>query len=94
MTREQKINNFIAWLNERFGKEYNFKIEGGKKYFKISHTIGTQKTVYCFVDIEGNIYLPASWKAPAKPARGHIDNPELCCDRYGIKYKNNKGELI
>jgi hypothetical protein len=33
------------------------------------------KSVYAFVDYDGNIYKPSGWRAPAKGVRGHIDNP-------------------
>ena len=47
----------------------------GKKNYRvyISQLDGSQKSAYCFVDKEGNIYKPAGWKGPAKGVRGHVD---------------------
>ena len=49
-------------------------VQKGKKNVKyISETSGS-KSVVCFVEIEtGNVLKAASWAAPAKGARGHID---------------------
>ena len=45
----------------------------GRKYLKIVVDNGTQKSVHCFVEAgTGNILKAASWKAPAKHARGNI----------------------
>jgi hypothetical protein len=48
----------------------------GRKYYKVVITSNNgqgQASVYCFIDKEGNIYKPATWKAPAKGIRGHIN---------------------
>ena len=45
--------------------------------------------IYCFVDkTNGDILKPASWKAPAKHARGnvHDENPVARCTHYGPEY--------
>ena len=45
----------------------------GQRYKKVIADDGTQKMVHSFVEVEtGLIYKPASWKAPAKHARGDI----------------------
>ena len=74
------INNvidFVAILNDEFKKaqvagtvhsEHVFAIESGRKYDKVTVS-NPQKSVYCFVDREGNIYKAASWAAPAKGVR-------------------------
>lgn len=87
----ENINELIEWLTNKFSKPFYFT--KGSKYYKIITECGTSKSVYCFVDNEGNIYLPASWDRPAKHIRGNINQPDICCGRYGIKYRNNKGEL-
>jgi hypothetical protein len=44
----------------------------GRVYKKVVFT-GSQNSVHSFIDIKtGDIYKPASWKAPAKHARGSI----------------------
>jgi len=49
----------------------------GKKFVKYAITTGGSRSVYCFVEIEtGNILKPASWAAPAKGKRGHIETTE------------------
>lgn len=69
----------------------------GKKYIKLIQASVTSQAdnvltnrgrcVYMFIDKEtGNIYKPASAKAPAKGIRFHIDqlveHPSIC-DQYG-----------
>lgn len=90
---ENKIEKLITWLKDKYGHDYT--CNKGSKYYKIitKHKDGGA-TVYAFIDKHGNIYMPTSWSKPAKHVRGHITNPEVCCDRYGVKYLNNKGELI
>jgi len=67
----------------------------GKKYIKAlvrkAWNCGYHNNeLYCFIDKNtGDILKPASWKAPAKHARGNIfssDSGISCCTRYGVKY--------
>ena len=54
---------------------YETKVEftKGKKYFKV-FKVDTQKSVYCFVDMDGYIWKPAGWKAPTKNFhRGNVN---------------------
>ena len=93
----ERITEFVSKLNERFGgaqyegdqSPVKFTFSEGKKYFKVwKHS--NQQCIYCFVDQEGNIYMPAGCKAPAKGVRGTIDKPfENCCYKHGVRY--NKG---
>lgn len=46
--------------------------EPGRKYIKIVVATGGSRSVYCFLDMKGNIYKSASWKAPAKHVRGSV----------------------
>lgn len=57
----------------------------GRKYIKIIRG----SSVYAFINREnGDIMKPASWKAPAKHARGNInaENALDCCEQYSIVY--------
>jgi len=62
-------------------------VKPGKKYVKITCD---NRSVYCFIDTtNGDILKPASWKAPAKHARGNIFESDLgihCCGPYGVAY--------
>lgn len=44
----------------------------GSKYIKIIAVGKAQRSVYCFLDYAGRIYRSATWRAPAKHARGSI----------------------
>ena len=47
----------------------------GKKYVRIvrARVDGTGSSVHCFVDMtNGDVLMAASWRAPAKHARGNI----------------------
>jgi hypothetical protein len=69
--------------------------EPGKKYIKIwvtkqSATSNYQKSIYCFLDFDGNIYKAATWRAPAKHIRGSIFDPNMSWGKslnsYGAVY--------
>lgn len=71
----------------------NFEYEVGRKYVKVwSYLISDGerlrgRSCYMFVDKNtGDVYKPASYKAPAKGIRFQIDqladNPDIC-DPYG-----------
>jgi hypothetical protein len=46
----------------------------GRKYYKvIVESMTHSKSVYCFIDFDGNIYKAAGYNAPAKGIRGNID---------------------
>lgn len=82
------IENLINIWNVEMNNNDTFSISKGKKYIKISRTQGKNSlSVHAFVDIDGNIYKPASWKAPAKGIRGNIfdDKKGLgALDDYGF----------
>jgi hypothetical protein len=67
-------------------------IKPGKKYVKIIVTAqsGMSRSVWAFIDkATGDILKPASWKAPAKHARGNIfdqDNGTRSVTAYGPGY--------
>lgn len=64
-------------------------IGGGRKYIKIVR-VDNQTSVHCFVNTEnGDVLKAASWKAPAKHARGNIfkeDNGLDCMSQFGAAY--------
>ena len=71
----------------------NFEYEVGRKYIKVWSYLMCDgerrdgRSCYMFVDKNtGEVYKPASYKAPAKGVRYHItvlaDNPQVC-DPYG-----------
>jgi len=50
----------------------HLSIEKGKRYWKIVIK-DSQTSVFAFIDTQnGNVYKAASWRAPAKHARGNI----------------------
>lgn len=58
---------------------------GGKKYVRVCYN----GSAYCFIEkATGDILKPASFKAPAKHARGNIygENPIAGCGPYGVAY--------
>ena len=85
---QQLDNRFAQWmdeLNERggygalYGKKTPFVHTVGKRYIKIIECLGngTQKSVFAFVDADGNIYKPDGWAKPSKYIRAHLTNEKL-----------------
>lgn len=63
------------WAN---GFSYKYAVTRTLKWFKVTHTIGEQTSVFAFIDpISGDIYKPAAWAKPAKGIRGNIFNDKL-----------------
>jgi hypothetical protein len=66
--------------------DYKFYIESGRKYHKIvMETESGSRSVHAFVDQKtGEVYKPASFKAPAKIVRYNllsIESREKCFER-------------
>ncbi len=70
-------------------------MEPGKRYIKIVRRTGFGEEInpsgsaYAFLDsTTGDILMAASWKAPAKHARGNLfdGNPLKCVGPHGIAY--------
>ena len=49
------------------------EIDVARKYIKVYRKSKTSFSIFMFVDKDGNIYKPASSKAPAKGIRGHVN---------------------
>lgn len=58
------------------GHQMKFQVEYGSKYIKVITIAPGHRSVFAFVDSDGNIYKAATWKAPAKHVRGSVYNAE------------------
>lgn len=87
------VDAFVEGLNEKF-PDYTFTTVMGKKYTKVvrQHTkfedaTKAQRSVFCFLDADNNVYKPAAWTRPAKGVRYNLtDNVEAVvaqADPYG-----------
>ncbi len=98
------IQQFIDALNQKFSTTgYRFAVERelkpaipgvrSQRYARIVQTDGpAHRSVYCFVDAEGNIYKAAGWKSPAKGVRSTLATVDLNnVDPYGSWLYANKG---
>lgn len=67
-----------------------FEASQGGRYIKIISFRSSQRCVHCFVDTtNGDVLKSASWKAPAKGARGNIFDAANGLGRmgpYGAEY--------
>lgn len=85
-------SEFITALNQKFnGMGYTFSLDKpGAKNTRVVQTHSTSRSVYCFLDAEGNIYKAAGWKAPAKGVRGNLATLDMTTvDAFGSwLYKN------
>lgn len=66
------------------------KVIKGRRYYKVITEDGGGRSVHCFVDTtDGAVLKAASWKRPAKHARGNIwndDNGLEAVNVYGANY--------
>ena len=61
-------------MNNRRSDDYKFYIESGRKYHKLIMETGAgSRSVHAFIDKKtGEVYKPASFKAPAKIVRYNL----------------------
>ena len=103
MDFQTALDNFAAKLQAFWQEDYQkncpnavahglplptVEIQPGPKYVRIVKR-DTGACAYCFIAREnGDILKPASWKAPAKHARGNIynANPLEGCGPHGVAY--------
>jgi hypothetical protein len=82
------IEQFIIALNStptvNHDGYYVFSIDRrGVKYTRVIRTCMLDcglvriRVIFCFIDGDGNIYKPASWKAPAKGIRGTLATVDM-----------------
>lgn len=97
---EVRLSDFLGaltkWVNDYEVTHYSatelttFTVDPGRKFIKIVANRWGSRSVYCFLDYQGNIYKSASWKAAAKHIRGTIfqDNFSLgqALGPYGAAY--------
>ena len=79
------VKDFMR-VNNNKTDGYKFYIESGRKYHRIIMETGTgSRSVHAFIDMKtGEVYKPASWKAPAKIVRYNlliIESREECFAR-------------
>lgn len=86
------INARLDDYYEKTGNGRGYKrliAEPGSKYIKIVEEV-PQRSVYCFLDYDGNIYKAATWRAPAKHVRGNVFEDNFSWGRalnpYGAAY--------
>ena len=69
---------------------HTFETMTGRKYVRVVRTDGNSRSAHCFVSMEtGEVFMTASWKKPAKHARGTIyttDPKEYGVGQYGAHY--------
>lgn len=72
------VNDLQANLNQYWNTHWNglpfpvVEVAVGRKFIKVITSEAGQRSVYCFLDFEGNIYKSESWKKPAKHIRGSV----------------------
>jgi hypothetical protein len=82
------MDRWLSALESKADKHTKFFSETGYKYTKVIRQYNGQNSSHAFVDNNtGDIYKPASWKAPAKGIRynlyNDIDRLLQECDPYG-----------
>lgn len=97
---QEKLDFLVAWLNVNRDKVAPYELWSvGKNMAKIASHGGN--SVHCFVAVRdfsnkalgavttGQIFKPASWKAPAKHARGDlltVSTWDKTFTDYGVRY--------
>ena len=91
--KDADIEAWVERVNEAYPESFGGtrKVEFGRKYARVYRvdSRGATGGVYCFVDrSNGDILKAASWKAPAKHARGNIyaADPLAGVGQYGAAY--------
>lgn len=105
--KQMALTTFLKAMNEKIDahfkqsapslcKEGPYRIltaDPGRKFIKIvsSDSKNDHRSVYAFIDFHGNIYKPATWKAPALNAvRGSVFDTDFSWGKafheHGVHY--------
>lgn len=90
--RTPEFMTFLELVNGIAGNggKNTFVVNFGRRYARIVSYNGVQRHAYGFVNLEnGDVLKSASWKTPAKHARGNIfndDNGAGAIGPYGVNY--------
>jgi hypothetical protein len=83
----QTVQEFVDALNAKFNvgeQPYFFELMPGRKYHRIVFTFSEQRSSFCFVDNELNVYKCEGWKKPAKGVRANIATLDMNkVDKFG-----------
>jgi hypothetical protein len=83
---------FMKGLKAKFAAltDAEFTFKEAQKFYKVERRWYGQSSIYAFVDKQnGDIFKPASYKAPAKHARGSVfaqDGGLGCCNEFSVAY--------
>ncbi len=93
---EAALTSFIvgaqAIIDENYPEGYpenckeTLTADPGRRYVRIvrASSLAHSRSVHCFVDMtNGNVLKPASWKTPAKGARGNIFTMKSASEAVG-----------
>lgn len=94
---EARLEAFLKALQDWQDKNHKhvraprYSVERGQRYIRVvEDRNGGGRSVYCFLDYQGNVYKSESWKRPAKHIRGSIlkDGFDIGCalTQYGAVY--------
>ena len=95
---QEVLDGLNAKLHEYYSKSFptldpsQLEIDDkvGSKYIRVWSNSRGSRSSYCFIDYDGRIYKCATWKAPAKHARGSVFQPDFgwgtALGPYGAAY--------
>lgn len=87
---EEKFQKALNEFLERAQKLTSYKLTidpNGKKYIRIWAVRSSSRHAYCFIEkSSGDVLKPASWRAPAKHARGNIFTGPDGVNEFGANY--------
>jgi hypothetical protein len=73
-----KVTELINRLEDNYlskggANDISHEIIEGKKYYKVVQKVDSGRSVHAFIDkTTGQVYMPASWRAPAKHVRYNL----------------------
>ena len=73
--RNMKLERYVEALNKCANGYQTYSIKAGRKWIKIM-TSHSKHYPHAFVDLDGNIYKPASYDQPYPKVRYHLDDIE------------------
>ena len=92
-----RLNEYKERMGYTYFQRFDTVVEMGKRYAKVfaieiaaEGRHHSSRRIVAFVDIAtGDIFKPASFKAPAKHARGNVNSPT-----FGMEAINESGHFI